>query len=380
MKTSKVFSKLATGIAILILIIEGALLVVSVSKKERDLITLQKLELDHHGSNKLITNNFVEYELNKFSKNVLYLTLVISIFVISGTSFIYYNIVGKYLSKITKHNRTNSSLDPNFIAKSLPNDEIGELILSREKMLKSLENKIDENKALTRMLAHDIGNALTVVIGNTDSLLKQVERNELDFLGYKLNKISKASIAQKNLIERVRHLEAIGSNKTEIVLNQFSLNELLRDSIELFEDRLEEKKVKINFAPKIPDSTKAYADDILLLNNVINNLISNAIKFSHKHSAIEISSFQDKKSTISFEIKDNGIGIPKELISKVFLPNIKTNRIGTNGETGTGFGLPLAFSTINLLNGKIKVASKSIEEHPTDHWTKFQIDLPQLES
>ena len=380
MRTNKVFAKLAIGITILILSIEGALLFFSVSKKKEDLFHLQRLEVEHYGTNKLITDQFIENELNRFTTNILYLTIIISFFVVAGTSSVYYRLIGKFLSKITKHNRTNSSIDANFLDKNLPNDEIGELIISREKMLKSLDNKIEENKTLTRMLAHDIGNSLAVAMGNAETLLKQIERNETSFIEYKLSKIIKACRAQKDLIDRVRHLEAMGSKKQQLVMAEVSLNDLIKDSIELFEDRLKEKQLEINFKANIDNSNKVYIDDVLVLNNVINNLISNAIKFSEKKSIIEIISFQDKPEFNSFEVKDFGMGIPQNLLDKIFLPNAKTNRLGTNGETGTGFGLPLAFSTVNLLNGKIKVASKNIEQFPKDHWIKFRIDLPTLSS
>lgn len=378
MKTNKVFAKLAIGITILILTIEGALLFFSVSKKKEDLFHLQRMEVEHYGTNNIITDKFVENELNRFTTNILYLTIIISTFVVAGTSSVYYRLIGKFLSKITKHNRTNSFIDSHFLDENLPNDEIGELIISREKMLKSLDNKIEENKTLTRMLAHDIGNSLAVAMGNAETLLKQIERNETSFIEYKLSKILKACRAQKDLIDRVRHLEAMGSKKQQLVMADVSLNDLIKDSIELFEDRLKEKQLEINFKANIDDSNKVYIDDVLVLNNVINNLISNAIKFSEKKSIIEIITFQDKPEFNSFEIKDFGMGIPQNLLDKIFLPNAKTNRPGTNGETGTGFGLPLAFSTISLLNGKIKVASKNIEQFPSDHWTKFRIDLPTL--
>jgi signal transduction histidine kinase len=380
MKTSKVALKLAIGIAVLIILIESILLFISIEKKRSDLTRLQGIEAKAYGINKIITHEYIKYELDKYTKNISYLTVIISLLVILGTFYIYYHLVGKYLTKITNHNRQNNPRSRNVLLKEIPNDEIGELILSRENMLATLENKINENKILTRMLAHDISNTLSVAIGNTDSLLKYGESRDPEYRLQKLQKIAKACFAQKDLIDRVRKMEAASSNKQGLLLKNENLVEIIKNSLFIFDEKLKSKNLSLIFQSNIPHETIIKTDNVLFINNVTNNLISNAIKFSNENERIEISLDKNSKGNLLISIKDFGIGIPKNYIDIIFNPNIKTSREGTKGESGTGFGLPLAYSTVKLLGGNIIVKSKAIDDFPEEHWTIFTIELNPIDS
>jgi signal transduction histidine kinase len=359
MKTSKVALKLAIGIAVLIILIESILLFISIEKKRSDLTRLQGIEAKAYGINKIITHEYIKYELDKYTKNISYLTVIISLLVILGTFYIYYHLVGKYLTKITNHNRQNNPRSRNVLLK---------------------ENKINENKILTRMLAHDISNTLSVAIGNTDSLLKYGESRDPEYRLQKLQKIAKACFAQKDLIDRVRKMEAASSNKQGLLLKNENLVEIIKNSLFIFDEKLKSKNLSLIFQSNIPHETIIKTDNVLFINNVTNNLISNAIKFSNENERIEISLDKNSKGNLLISIKDFGIGSPKNYIDIIFNPNIKTSREGTKGESGTGFGLPLAYSTVKLLGGNIIVKSKAIDDFPEEHWTIFTIELNPIDS
>jgi signal transduction histidine kinase len=107
----------------------------------------------------------------------------------------------------------------------------------------------------------------------------------------------------------------------------------------------------------------------MLQTNVIPNLCSNAIKFSHLNSQIKISIVENDKHVI-FSIKDFGVGIPPEMIDDIFDMQSGTSRKGTQEESGTGFGLPLTQKIVNLFMGRIVVDSQSL---PDNHGTKISI-------
>lgn len=375
MKYSKVAAKLAIGTAVLIVLVESALLFFSIEKKRGDFTTLQMAESRAYGKNNVITKEFIKQELADFTKNVTLLTFFISFFVIVGNFYIYYTLVGKYITRITNHNRQNSPLARKTLLKNIPADEVGELILSREKMLTSLEEKIAENKTLTRMLVHDISNALTIAIGNTQSLLKNGENENAEYRQKKLEKIAMATAAQKNLIERVRDMEAASSHKQAVILKKENIHAIIKNTFYIFDEKLKAKNLKLSFQSNIPEDTTIKIDSVLFTNNVINNFISNAIKFSNENQTIEILLDKNANGNLTISIKDSGVGIPKNYIGNLFNPNIQTSREGTKGEKGTGFGLPLAHSTVALLGGKITVQSKTIEESPENHGTVFSIEL-----
>lgn len=84
--------------------------------------------------------------------------------------------------------------------------------------------------------------------------------------------------------------------------------------------------------------------------------MSNAIKFSHNNSKINIE-IKNKDQFIELIIEDFGIGIPKNILHDIFSFNSNTNRKGTNGEKGTGYGMPLIKKYTEVMDGSIKIDS-----------------------
>ena len=93
-----------------------------------------------------------------------------------------------------------------------------------------------------------------------------------------------------------------------------------------------------------------------MLQSVIRNLVSNAIKFTRTGGKIEISSFINEDCVV-ISVKDNGIGMSQEMIDKIFQLDFQINRIGTDGESSTGLGLLLCKEFIEKHDGKIWVES-----------------------
>lgn len=115
-------------------------------------------------------------------------------------------------------------------------------------------------------------------------------------------------------------------------------------------------------------------DRIAFFNQVLNNIFSNAIKFSSENSKIELN-VREETRYIRLSIRDNGIGIPSNLVSRLFDHLSKTTRKGTKGESGTGFGLPLANAFVKAFGGKITVISKTEIDN---HGTVFHIYLQKV--
>jgi signal transduction histidine kinase len=120
--------------------------------------------------------------------------------------------------------------------------------------------------------------------------------------------------------------------------------------IEVVKDAIEKKEIEIKI--NIPEYSVVNAD-VHMLETVIRNLLSNAIKFSHKGGIIEISSSKTENKMICFEIKDYGIGMSPDLISKLFSLTENTSRKGTEGEPSTGLGLILCKEFVEKQGGKL---------------------------
>jgi signal transduction histidine kinase len=105
---------------------------------------------------------------------------------------------------------------------------------------------------------------------------------------------------------------------------------------------------------------------------VIQNFLQNSIKFSYQNDTIKISLFsQDGHAVI--QISDNGIGMPAAIINNVFTMHKKTSSVGTEGERGTGYGMPIAYEFIKAMGGTVEI--KSLEENEINlaHGTEFKI-------
>jgi len=116
-------------------------------------------------------------------------------------------------------------------------------------------------------------------------------------------------------------------------------------------------KKGIELLIKIPDHSVVFAD-IHMLETIVRNLVSNAIKFSFQGGTIEISADKTEGNMIRILVKDNGIGIPPELADKLFMLTENTSRKGTEGEPSTGLGLVLCKEFVEKQGGKIRVESQ----------------------
>ena len=103
---------------------------------------------------------------------------------------------------------------------------------------------------------------------------------------------------------------------------------------------------------------------------VFSNLISNAIKFSDRDKTIKIK-VKDNQDYVSFEVSDEGMGIPKDLLGSLFEPFSRARRSGTEGERSTGLGLSIVKKIIDAHNGKIRINSME------DEGTTFCFTIPK---
>lgn len=121
------------------------------------------------------------------------------------------------------------------------------------------------------------------------------------------------------------------------------------------------------------------ADESTLAYSVFPNLLTNALKFSKDGETIKIYTEENLDTNeIFLFISDNGIGMNENLCNKIFNPHQVTTRIGLNGETGTGFGLPLVKKFLDLINSKIEVSSKEEKTFPDDHGSTFKISFTKV--
>jgi signal transduction histidine kinase len=233
------------------------------------------------------------------------------------------------------------------------------------------------NTALLALIGHDLSNHLSIIKGY--SALLETKITDQGHRTY-LSRISDTSQKIDLIIKNVKKMRAIENGKMTLTLRPVSLINAVKECLNVLEARLEEKNilVKTNFELDNDQQIFVEADEVSLSSSVINNLLSNAIKFSEANSFIEIKVLAEKE-IVKLEIKDTGMGIPTDLVAHIFNMRKYTTRKGTNGESGTGLGLPLLKMFIEKYNAKIEVESRC-KEISSLHGTTFIITFKRAEA
>ncbi len=245
-----------------------------------------------------------------------------------------------------------------------------------EKQKNDLEKSNETNRNLIRVLSHDIVNALHISMSSTNLTMRKMkllngEEKDLQFVHARLEQVLKSSKTVLHLVESVREWEKIRTGNSNVELKLVSIANALQDSIELVKDKLSQKNISID--KKIENELFIRVNEVVLINNIFQNILSNAIKFSPENSIIKIYTHTDDNH-IKINIQDRGIGIPLTLIDKLFDPSKVTSRLGTNNEKGTGFGLSIVKEYMKHFDGDISVDS-SVDED--DHGTTFCLMFPR---
>lgn len=241
---------------------------------------------------------------------------------------------------------------------------------------------------LVRILCHDLNNTINVMKLGSKMLSKKVclsslnEAEQEKILHYN-KKVSRAINTQEKMVDSVREMEAVTSGKKKMSLSLTSLKDVFDQSYFIFKDQLKAKKLTIDYT--IEDQVDTNAQDIHILadpvyfsNVVFNNLISNAIKFTNGSTQIKVTATRLIGGSVKIAIEDKGIGIPSDILPILFDPDKRTSRLGTSGEKGTGFGMPLVKDSLKLFNASIKVVTKDINNFPTEHGTKFIMEFDKV--
>ncbi len=171
------------------------------------------------------------------------------------------------------------------------------------------------------------------------------------------------------LAEELLKVERFKAGQIKLNSELVNVHELVDEIIARLLSDASRKQVAIS--SEIPQNMVFIADRVLL-GEVFYNLISNAIKFSRQDGQITCLAPEGMPSTIA--VADNGVGIPEQIISKLFSYEMKTSTIGTAGETGTGFGLPLSYEIMKAHGGDLRVESE------TGRGSTFYIALPPLQN
>jgi signal transduction histidine kinase/tetratricopeptide (TPR) repeat protein len=243
-----------------------------------------------------------------------------------------------------------------------------------ERQLKESENKLramnTAKDKLFSIIAHDLESPLSGLILSTGYLEKNyhhLEENEVKEFLHQIyentNHISK--LLDNLLLWAVSQLE-----KLDVEPETLDLHRLAKEAIELLEPSAFEKNIRL--MSHINENTLAWADK-RMVETIMRNLLSNALKYSNNGGEVHISS-QYSGNLLEVAISDNGVGIPEDKRDTLFDPYIYNSTRGTGGEKGTGLGLVLCKEFVEKNGGTIQAERNNNNE--TNTGTRMVFTLP----
>lgn len=221
----------------------------------------------------------------------------------------------------------------------------------QRKELEALNSTKDKFFAI---IAHDLKNPFSTVLGLSELLAKEFETFEADKLKIFIEQIYKYSNNTFNLLENLLQWSMLQTGRMPLRPKLVNLNELISENIELLRGNALQKGINIESHPIENGSVFV---DVSMITTVIRNLLSNAIKFTSQGGAIKIEIFKEG-SMLNISIQDNGVGISLQDQERLFKIDSNPTTIGTSMEKGTGLGLILCKDFVERNGGTIWVKSR----------------------
>lgn len=205
------------------------------------------------------------------------------------------------------------------------------------------------------IIAHDMKNSFNSIVGFSDLLSRQVKEKDFDDIEKYSEIIWRSSNRAMNLMMNLMEWVQSQTGRMDFKPEYFEISDLVNEIGLLFADIAEQKS--INITKELFHNTTIFADKAMI-STVLRNLISNAVKFTKPNGNIIISTMK-KNNELVISVNDNGVGVPKSTINKLFKIDENISTPGTQNEKGTGLGLILCKDFIEKHGGKIWVESDS---------------------
>jgi len=233
------------------------------------------------------------------------------------------------------------------------NEELAELNEQLKLSEGELKKVNEEKDKFFSIIAHDLKSPFNALLNLSEFLVEDLSDLSMDEIRSFSKEINKSAQSVYDLLLNLLQWAQIKTGRINKTQEKIELSKLVRDTLLFLENIASKKSIKIiNNA----DDLSLIVGDRTMISSVLQNLISNSIKFTKRNGNIFINS-EEKDDKIIVHIKDTGIGISKENLNKLFKLDEHVTTIGTANESGTGLGLILCKELLEKNNGKIWVES-----------------------
>jgi len=221
------------------------------------------------------------------------------------------------------------------------------------------------------IIAHDLRSPFSGLIGLIETVVENIDSYSQDKIARLLTLQHDAAKNVYNLLENLLSWSRIQRGIFEYHPQQVDMARIVAQNVALLMPNAEQKKITlVNSVRSSADESLFVCADFNMVNTVIRNLLSNAMKFTEADGTVEISAAQNER-VVEVSVSDTGIGISAKYIAKLFRINEQYRRKGTANEPGTGLGLILCKEFVEQHGGRIWV------ESDVGKGSTFRFSLPQ---
>lgn len=248
------------------------------------------------------------------------------------------------------------------------------LDLARSKQrLREINQRLEkinrEQRFLLSVLSHDLRSPLSGVELYLADLLEDlrgaIPEDAKDGLETILGSVS----AMSSLLEELLQWARYQNSRDSVTMDRFDLLAMVEETVRLLQAKVTSKQLNIRL--EIPPDLSAVCD-LRVFGTVIRNLLSNAVKFSQRGGAICIrAAVRPDNTRVRVEVEDEGVGMREDQIAVLFDPANRESTLGTEREHGSGLGMILCQSLLELMDSRLEVRSE------IDKGTCFWFDLPK---
>lgn len=230
--------------------------------------------------------------------------------------------------------------------------------LKAENALKESEKQLRNANATKdkffSIIAHDLRNPFNSLVGISELLLGNVREKGYEDIDKFASVLYDTAIQGTNLLDNLLTWSRSQSGTIRFQPRKVSIQEILEDSVSLLENMASEKQITLDYTA--PSDQIAFGDRDML-RTIIRNLVTNALKFTDRGGKVEIYTEQ-YKHYYKLTVKDNGVGMEREISEKLFKLGENISTKGTQDEHGTGLGLILCKEFTDRHGGQIGVESE----------------------
>jgi signal transduction histidine kinase len=226
-----------------------------------------------------------------------------------------------------------------------------------EKQRKQLDELNSSKDKFFSIIAHDLKNPIAGFLGLTEVLAQDLQSFTDEEKQEFINLIYRSSKQLHSLLENLLQWSRAQTGRLSFKPREINLSKVIDENISLIVASAELKQIEIEV--DVDGQINAFADADMV-NTIVRNILTNAIKFTNKEGLVKIFASMDQEY-VKISVKDNGVGITEDEKQKLFKIGFSNSRLGTDNEEGTGLGLILCKEFAKRNNGDLYVDSISGE-------------------